>query len=169
MKAKYEIADILSLYGQKFKQKENLPAYKLRVLQNIEYCRTAYFGGHVDRCEACGHIRISYNSCRNRHCPKCNGLKKEKWIIEREQDLLPVKYFHVVFTLPHELNGLILKYQKGLYTLLFRKAWSVIKSFSADKKYLGANTGMISVLHTWGQNLSFSSSFTLHCARRRIR
>ena len=161
MKSEYEFADILKLYGQEFKQKENLPSYKLKVLQNIEYCRTAYFGGHVDRCEACGHIRISYNSCRNRHCPKCNGLKKEKWIIEREQDLLPVKYFHVVFTLPHELNGLILKYQERLYTLLFHTAWSVIKSFSADEKYLGANTGMTSVLHTWGQNLSFHPH--LHC------
>lgn len=161
MKSKYELADILKLYGQEFKQKENLPLYKLKVLQDIEYCRTSYFGGHVDKCNDCGHIHISYNSCRNRHCPKCNGLKKEKWIIERQQDLLPVKYFHVVFTLPHVLNSLILKYQKELYHLLFRTAWSVVKTFSEDEKYLGAKTGMTSVLHTWGKDLSFHPH--LHC------
>ncbi len=161
MKARYELADILNLYGQDFKNKENIPSFKLKILQDIESCRTAYFGGHVDKCDDCGHIHISYNSCRNRHCPKCNGLKKEKWIIEREQDLLPVKYFHVVFTLPHELNGLIMKHQKELYNLIFQAAWSVIKSFSEDEKYLGAKSAMTAVLHTWGQNLSYHPH--LHC------
>jgi len=106
-------------------------------------------------------LTLATTASRNRHCPKCNGLKKEKWIIEREQDLLPVKYFHVVFTLPHELNSLLLKYQKELYNLLFQTAWSVVKTFSEDEKYLGAKTGMTSVLHTWGRNLSFHPH--LHC------
>jgi len=161
VKARYELADILNLYGQDFINNENLPSFKFKILQDLEFCRTAYFGGHVDKCDDCGHIHISYNSCRNRHCPKCNGLKKEKWIIEREQDLLPVKYFHVVFTLPHELNGLILKYQKELYNLIFQTAWSVIKGFAEDEKYLGAKSAMTAVLHTWGQNLSYHPH--LHC------
>ena len=161
MKPKYEISDILNLYGSDFKMRENLPAYKQKVLENLEYCRTSYFGGHVEQCDDCGHIRVSYNSCRNRHCPKCQGLKKEQWIISREEDLLPVKYFHVVFTLPHKLNGLILKYQKELYNLLFKTVWSVIQDFAKNKKFLGAKSGMISILHTWGQNLSFHPH--LHC------
>ncbi|MEA3495681.1 MAG: IS91 family transposase [Bacteroidota bacterium] len=161
MKPKYEISDILDLYGFDFKKRENLPSYKIKVLENLEYCRTSYFGGHVEQCDDCGHLRISYNSCRNRHCPKCQGLKKEQWIISREEDLLPVKYFHVVFTLPHELNGLILKYQKELYNLLFKTVWSVIQGFAKNKKFLGAKSGMITILHTWGQNLSFHPH--LHC------
>ena len=161
MKPKYELADILNLYGNNFKKTENLPLYKLNVLRDIELCRTSYFGGHVDKCDVCGHTKVSYNSCRNRHCPKCSGLKKEKWIIKRQEDVLPIKYFHVVFTLPHELNSLMLKHQKELYNLLFQTVWSVINSFSLDKKNLGAKTGMITVLHTWGQNLSYHPH--LHC------
>ena len=161
MKPKYELSDILNLYGSKFIQRENLPKYKVSVLNSIKLCRTSYFGAHVDKCESCGHIRISYNSCGNRHCPKCQGLKKEQWIMAREEDLLPVKYFHVVFTVPHELNDIFLNNQRKMYNLFFRTAWSVIKSFSEDKKYLGAKTGMTSILHTNGQNLSFHPH--LHC------
>lgn len=161
MKPKYEIADILNLYGQKFITKEKLPAYKLKVLSNLEHCRTSFFGGHVEKCEDCGHLQVSYNSCRDRHCPKCQGLKKEQWIISREEDLLPVKYFHVVFTLPDVLNNLILSNQEDLYNLLFKTAWSVIRDFAENKKHLGAKSGMISILHTWGQNLSYHPH--LHC------
>ncbi len=155
MKPKYELSDILNLYGKEFKRHKYLPHHKLKVLDNIELCRTPYFGGHVDKCDDCGHIRISYNSCRDRHCPKCQGLKKEQWIMSRKEDLLPVKYFHVVFTVPAVLNDLFLNNQKDLYNLLFRTVWSVIKSFSEDKKYLGAKTGLTCILHTNGQNLSY--------------
>lgn len=161
MKPKYEIADILNLYGQNFITKDKLPAYKLKVLSNLEHCRTSYFGGHVEKCEDCGHFQVSYNSCRDRHCPKCQGLKKEQWIISREEDLLPVKYFHVVFTLPDVLNGLILSNQEDFYNLLFKTVWSVIRDFAENKKHLGAKSGMISILHTWGQNLSYHPH--LHC------
>ena len=161
MKAKNELADILNLYGNEFIQKENLPAYKIHVLNSIKQCRTSYYGGHVDKCDKCGHIRISYNSCGNRHCPKCQGLKKEKWIMARETDLLPIKYFHVVFTVPAVLNKIFLNNQKQMYNLLFQTAWSVIKSFAEDKKHLGAKIGMTSILHTNGQNLSYHPH--IHC------
>ena len=161
MKPKHELADILNLYGNEFMQKEKLPTYKIHVLNSIKQCRTSYYGGHVDKCDECGHIRVSYNSCGNRHCPKCQGLKKEKWIMAREEDLLPIKYFHVVFTVPDTLNKIFLNNQKQMYDLLFQTAWSVIKSFAADKKHLGAKTGMTSILHTNGQNLSYHPH--IHC------
>ena len=118
-------------------------------------------GGHVDLCTACGHVRISYNSCRNRHCPKCQQIQRERWIQAREAELLPATYFHVVFTLPESLNRLCLYEPAKMYKLLFETAWSVIRSFSQDEKLLGADTGMISVLHTWGQNLSLHPH--IHC------
>lgn len=161
MSVAYELSDILHLYETDFVQKQNIPLYKLKVLQDIRCCRTAYFGGHVDTCDSCGHTVVSYNSCRNRHCPKCQGLKKEQWIRNCSKDLLPVKYFHVVFTIPHQINDLALKYQKQIYDILFSTSWSVIESFSADKKHLGAKTAMLSILHTWGQNLSYHPH--LHC------
>jgi hypothetical protein len=161
MKPEYELSDILNLYGSGFTERENLPDYKVSVLNSIKLCRTSYFDGHVDKCDCCGHIRISYNSCGNRHCPKCQGLKKEQWIMEREADLLPIKYFHVVFTVPCELNDLFLNNQKAMYNLLFRTAWSAIKTFGEDEKHLGAKTGMTCILHTNGQNLSYHPH--LHC------
>ena len=118
-------------------------------------------GGHVDLCTGCGHVRISYNSCRNRHCPKCQQIQRERWIQAREAELLPVSYFHVVFTLPESLNRLCLYEPAKIYKLLFDTAWGVIRSFSQDEKHLGADTGMISILHTWGQNLSLHPH--IHC------
>ena len=126
----------------------------MRVLNALEHCRTSYFGGHVDKCNSCNHVRISYNSCRNRHCPKCQATNKERWIEAREKDLLPTTYFHVVFTMPHELNTYCLNYPKDLYTILFAASKETIETFANDPKHLGAQMGMISVLHTWGQNLS---------------
>ena len=120
----------------------------------LEKCRTASLGGHVDGCDKCGHIRISYNSCRNRHCPKCQVTNKERWIIARQQQLLPVSYFHAVFTLPQELNTWCMQYPKQMYNLLFAASHQTITAFAYDEKHLGAMPGMISVLHTWGQNLS---------------
>ena len=118
-------------------------------------------GSHVDACFECGHIRISYNSCRNRHCPKCQGNQREKWIQAREEELLPVPYFHVVFTLPDNLNSLCLHKAEKVYGILFKTAWSVIKSFGSDAKWLDAKTGMIAILHTWGQTMTLHPH--LHC------
>lgn len=110
-------------------------------------------GGHLDKCGACNHERISYNSCRNRHCPKCQGTNRERWIMDREQDLLPVTYFHVVFTLPEQLNVYCLKDPQAMYNILFAAASKTISTLAADNKHLGAQSGMIGLLHTWGQQL----------------
>ncbi len=153
-KPTYELANIIKEYRTTFEQNYKPLKYHLRVLNAIEHCRTAYFGGHVDKCNSCNHVRISYNSCRNRHCPKCQNTNKERWIEAREKDLLPCTYFHVVFTLPQELNTYCLNYPKELYNILFSASKETIETFANDPKHLGAQTGMISVLHTWGQNLS---------------
>ncbi|MFA5820335.1 MAG: transposase [Bacteroidales bacterium] len=116
-------------------------------------------GGHVDKCDECGHIRISYNSCRNRHCPKCQNTQREAWVESRKHDLLPVPYFHVVFTVPDKLNSLFLQQPAVLYNLLFASAWETIAQFSYTK--LHAETGMVAILHTWGQNLSLHPH--VHC------
>jgi len=122
-------------------------------MRAIEVCRTAALGGHKDQCDHCGHLKISYNSCRNRHCPKCQTLRKEKWIEARSEDLLPIEYFHVVFTVPSELNHLVLMNQKVMYDLLFRSASGTLSELANDPKHLGATVGVIGILHTWGQNL----------------
>ena len=127
------------------------------VLRRLMICRTAALGYHLYRCsdETCGYIKYQYHSCRDRHCPACGALKKQQWIEARLQELLPVKYYHVVFTLPHELNSLVLGHRKALFTLLFDASAQTLLSFAKDPKYLGAMPGIISVLHTWGQQLSF--------------
>lgn len=132
-------------------------AYTQKVLYCLKVCRTASSGYHVYRCtnDACGEIKYRYHSCRNRHCPQCGALKKEEWMEARMQELLPVKYYHVVFTLPHELNSLVLGHRKLLYKLLFDAAAQTLLSFAKDTQYMGAVPGIISVLHTWGQQLSF--------------
>jgi hypothetical protein len=119
----------------------------------IEVCRTSALGGHVDECTQCGHTRISYNSCRNRHCPKCQTLAKEKWLEDRKRDLLPVSYFHIVFTVPEELNFLTLTNQKVLYSIFFKASSETLLELSREPKYLGADIGFTTILHTWGQNL----------------
>jgi hypothetical protein len=122
-------------------------------MRAIEVCRTAVLGGHREQCDHCGHVEISYNSCRNRHCPKCQTLRKEKWIEARCEDLLPIPYFHVVFTLPSELNPLVSMNRKVLYDLLFRSVSETLTQLAKDPKHLGAEIGSIGILHTWGQNL----------------
>ena len=131
------------------------------MLRALTLCRTAVLGGHIDACTSCGVVRISYNSCRNRHCPKCQSTEREKWLMAREADLLPVPYFHLVFTLPSVLNDWVIREPKLIYQTLFRAAWQTIQVFSKDEKYLGAKTGMIAILHTWGQNLSLHPH--IHC------
>lgn len=140
-KPTYELATIIAEYKTTFTQKHQPLKYHLKVLNAIEHCRTAYFGGHVDKCNSCNHIRISYNSCRNRHCPKCQNTNKERWIEARERDLLSTTYFHVVFTLPQELNTYCLKYPKDLYDILFASSKETIETFANDPKHLGAQTG----------------------------
>jgi hypothetical protein len=132
-----------------------------RVLSNLAACRTAKLGGHVDACDACGEVRVSYNSCRNRHCPKCQAQQRAKWLEARCEDLLPVQYFHVVFTLPAELAPLALQNKRTVYNALFAAAADTIKTIGADPKHLGADLGFIAVLHTWGQTLMHHPH--LHC------
>jgi Putative transposase/Transposase zinc-binding domain len=157
----HEVADVLEAHWQDVQQNGKFSTWQLRTLDAIKRCRTAAMGAHVDACIDCGHLQISYNSCRNRHCPKCQGIQRERWIQAREQELLPVPYFHVVFTLPDLLNTLCLHRSKILYGILFKTVWSVLLSFGDDQKWLGARTGMIAILHTWGQTLSLHPH--LHC------
>src|ERR1700734_2053004 len=120
----------------------------------IEQCRTAAMGGHVEACEDCGHQRIAYNSCRNRHCPKCQGAAARTWLAEREADLLPVGYFHVVFTLPAEIADIAMQNKAAVYDLLFRAASETMLTIAADPKHLGARIGITAVLHTWGSAMT---------------
>lgn len=154
MKPAFEMAQIIRDYGEGFVRKNQVLKHHKRVLNALKICRTAELGGHVEQCDTCSHERISYNSCRNRHCPKCQNTNKERWVLARKEDLLDCSYFHVVFTLPQELNPFCLKYPKELYTILFQTSKETLFAFGKDPKHLGAQMGAISVLHTWGQNLS---------------
>jgi hypothetical protein len=150
-----EVADIIRVAGNSFieRNRNHMTWPQLKVLRAIRDCRTAALGGHLDRCSRCGRQAISYNSCRNRHCPKCQTNKRDQWLAKQTQDLLPVPYFHVVFTLPHELSALILQNRKLLYDVLLRTSADTLLEVAADPKHLGAQIGFLSVLHTWGQNL----------------
>lgn len=161
MRPAFEVADVLKAHWTQIDHSQEYNNWQKRTLRAIKTCRTAELGGHIDACDSCGHMSLSYNSCRNRHCPKCQGQEREQWIESRTEELLPVKYFHVVFTLPDKLNGLCMAYPKAIYDLLFSTSWNVIRTFSEDPKMLGARTGMFSILHTWGQNLSLHPH--LHC------
>ncbi len=147
---KVEVADIFRKYGELYRQKYKLPLRMHKVMSAIERCRTAELGGHVEKCNECGHIRVSYNSCRNRHCPKCQGLAREKWLAARKKELLPVEYFHAVLTLPNSLNPLALRNQKEIYSILFKATSETLLELGRDPKYLGAEIGFISILRTWG-------------------
>jgi hypothetical protein len=148
-----EVAEIFRQHGPAYRESHRLSRNVLRVMRAIEVCRTALLGGHKDQCDHCGHLEISYNSCRNRHCPKCQTLQKERWIEARNEDLLPIAYFHVVFTIPSELNPLVSMNRKILYDLLFRSVSETLTKLANDPKHLGAEIGCIGILHTWGQNL----------------
>ena len=161
MQPDVELASILNQHWDKVNGQLRLNSWQWRTLHAIRRCRTAALGGHVDQCDSCGHLRISYNSCRNRHCPKCQGQQREAWMAARQEELLPIPYYHVVFTLPEAINQLVLFKPVTIYGLLFSSAWSTIQSFAADPKHLGAQSGMISILHTWGQTLTLHPH--LHC------
>jgi Putative transposase/Transposase zinc-binding domain len=157
----HEVATILNQHWEQASKQLKLSGWQWRTLHALRRCRTADLGGHIDQCDQCGHLQISYNSCRNRHCPKCQGQQREAWMEARKGDLLPVPYFHVVFTLPEAINRLALYNPAAVYNSLFKAAWNTVQSFAADPKYLGATAGMIAILHTWGQTLSLHPH--LHC------
>jgi hypothetical protein len=151
----HELATVINNFLPSFNTENKLPAHKLRALNALQKCRTEYMGGHIEACQDCGEERVAYNSCRNRHCPKCGAIEKEKWIMNREADLLPVKYFHVVFTVPDKLNSLFMNNQVAMYNLLFSVVWDVMKGFGKTKKWIGGGIGATAILHTSGQNLHY--------------
>jgi hypothetical protein len=155
------LGDIVRTYGDDYRQTHSLCSAQEKALRAIANCRTAILGGHRLRCDHCGAEVIQYNSCRNRHCPTCQTVARLRWVEAREAELLPVPYFHVVFTLPHELNPLAQGNPRVLYNLLFQAASSTLKTFANDPKHLGAELGITMVLHTWGQNLS--QHIHVHC------
>jgi hypothetical protein len=150
-----EVADIIRAAGDSFigRNQSHLGWQQLQVLRAIKHCRTAALGGHLDQCSRCGHRAISFFSCRNRHCPKCQTNARNRWLAARSDELLGVSYFHVVFTLPHELSALALQNKKVVYDLLFQASAQTLTEIAADPQHLGADIGFLSVLHTWGQNL----------------
>jgi len=148
-----ELADIFRQHGEAYRQSHPMARHQLRLMRAIEICRTATLGGHVDECGQCGKRRISYNSCRNRHCPKCGSLARARWLHRRRAELLPTPYFHVVFTLPHLIADLALQNKEILYDLLFRISAETLLAIARDPQHLGAELGFFGILHTWGQNL----------------
>jgi hypothetical protein len=160
-KVSVELADIFNLYGNSYIEQHRLSVAQHKAINAICNCRTAALGGNLQRCDCCGKEIISYNSCRNRHCPKCQTLAKARWLAARQAELLPVEYFHVVFTIPHELNFLAGYNQTLIYNILFKAAWGTIKDLGLDPKWLGGDMGMLAALHTWGQNLL--QHIHLHC------
>ena len=160
----FEVADIIRAQGDRFLERNRswLDDHQLRVLRAIARCRTAELGGHIDTCSVCGYRAISYNSCRDRHCPKCQAQARQRWLSAREKELLGVPYFHVVFTIPQELNQLCQQNPELLYGLLFQTSARTLLEVAADPKHLGAEIGFLSILHTWGQNLHVHPH--VHCA-----
>ncbi|MGE4274428.1 MAG: IS91 family transposase [Desulfitobacterium sp.] len=156
-----EVQDIFQRYGKNYRIHHKLTLDQHKAMSAIQKCRTSQLGGHKESCDACGHTQISYNSCRNRHCPKCQALAKERWIENQKSNLLNIGYFHVVFTVPDTLNLMIYQNQKALYTLLFKAVAETLTELASDKKYLCAKIGFTSVLHTWGQNLMHHPH--IHC------
>jgi len=156
VRASLEVADIFRAAGPAYRTAHagHLSLHQLKVMSAIEHCRTAALGGHVEACDDCGHQRIAYNSCRNRHCPKCQGAAARTWLAEREADLLPVGYFHVVFTLPAEIGEIARQNKATVYDLLFRAASQTLMTIAADPKHLGAKIGITAVLHTWGSAMT---------------
>ncbi|WP_225767660.1 IS91 family transposase [Inquilinus sp. Marseille-Q2685] len=158
-----ELADILRAHGETFRRAHagHLSLGQLKVMSAIEACRTAALGGHVARCDDCRHLAVSYNSCRNRHCPKCQGAAARAWLAERQADLLPVPYFHVVFTLPAPLAAIAFHNKAVVYDLLFKAAAEALQTIAADPRHLGARIGLVAVLHTWGSALTHHPH--VHC------
>jgi Putative transposase/Transposase zinc-binding domain len=160
---KLEVADVFRRYGESYRQQygASMSAGQRRVMNAIEVCRTAAAGGHLERCDECGYERNAFNSCRDRHCPKCQGLARAQWIEERQSELLDAPYFHVVFTVPEEIAAIAYQNKQVIYGILFQATAETLKTIASDPKHLGAEIGFFAVLHTWGQNLPFHPH--LHC------
>ena len=158
-----EVADIFRRHGDAYRQghARHLGRVERRVMAAIEACRTVRLGGHVERCTECGLVRIAYNSCRNRHCPKCQRAARAAWLAERQAELLPVPYFHVVFTLPAAAADIAFQNKEAVYAILFKAAAETLSTIAADRRHLGAEIGFVTVLHTWGQNLQHHPH--VHC------
>ena len=163
MSARLEVADIFRRHGEAYRSAHDghLGRVERRTMSAIELCRTAGLGGHVEGCRSCGAIRVAYNSCRNRHCPKCQGQACRDWLAARQDELLPVAYFHVVFTLPAEVAAIAFQNKAAVYTILFKAAAETLRTIAADPRHLGAEIGLIAVLHSWGQTLTYHPH--LHC------
>jgi hypothetical protein len=164
-----EVADIFRAHGPAWRRANagHVSLGQLKVMSAIESCRTAALGGHVARCEKCRHTLIAYNSCRNRHCPKCQGLAAKEWLAERAAELLPVPYYHVVFTLPATIADIAYYNKSVIYDLLFKVAAEALTTIAADPKHLGARVGLIAVLHSWGLGAHASPARPYHRAGRR--
>ena len=158
-----EVADVFHRYGEAYRQQHagSLSRDQLRVMSAIERCRTAALGGHIEQCDQCGYQRHAYNSCRDRHCPKCQSLARAQWIEDRQAELLDTEYFHVVFTVPEEIAAIGLQNKEVVYDILFRATSQTLRTIAADPKHLGAEIGFFAALHSWGQNLMFHPR--LHC------
>ncbi|HEX4129762.1 MAG TPA: transposase zinc-binding domain-containing protein, partial [Pirellulales bacterium] len=148
-----EVADVFREHGDEYLASYGATAAQRKVLRAVQNCRTAALGGHVEACDRCGHQRVAYNSCRNRHCPKCQGPATARWLEARSAELLPVPYFHLVFTLPSALGPLALQNPRAIYGLLLQAAAQTLLEVAANPRHLGAEIGFLAVLHTWGQNL----------------
>jgi Putative transposase/Transposase zinc-binding domain len=160
---KLEVADVFRRYGEAYREQHgaSMSTGQRRVMAAVEVCRTAALGGHMERCDECGHERNAFNSCRDRHCPKCQSLARARWIEDRRSELLDVPYFHVVFTVPAEIAAMALQNKEVVYGILFRATAETLRTIAADPKHLGAEIGFFAVLHSWGQNLLFHPH--LHC------
>ncbi len=160
---KLEVADVFRRYGERYRQQHgaSMSVAQRRVMTAIEVCRTAVLGGHLERCDQCGYERNAFNSCRDRHCPKCQCLARARWIQDRQSELLECPYFHVVFTVPEEMAAIAYQNKELVYDLLFRVTAETLKTIAADPRHLGAEIGFFAVLHTWGQNLQYHPH--LHC------
>jgi hypothetical protein len=159
MRTKYELADAVNLFGTRLVSEVNLTPLQLKVMGKISQCRTAVLGGHEEVCNSCGTVRYSYNSCGDRHCPKCHAAKQVFWIDDLMQNTLPIKHYHIIFTVPHHLNAVCLHNQRMYYDLLFASVWNTLHSFGYT--HYGVESGAVAVLHTWGQNLSLHPH--IHC------
>lgn len=163
LRPQWEVADVFRRYGSEYRRAHAhaLSRGQRRVMSAITCCRTAALGGHLEQCDSCGHQRPAYNSCRNRHCPKCQSLARAQWLEDRQAELLPVEYFHVVFTVPEEIAAIAYQNKGVVYGILFRATAETLRTIAADPKHLGAEMGFLAVLHTWGQNLLHHPH--LHC------
>lgn len=151
----HSMAAVIDQFLPALQHKQLLPWHKIRTLNALKNCRTETMGARVEKCTSCGKEQLFYNSCRNRHCPQCGNIEREIWLTDREKDLLPVNYFHVVFTIPDKLNGLFLANQSDCYNILFRTVNQTMQGFAQNPKFLGARIGFLAILHTWGQNLHY--------------